>query len=146
MLEKPNIPDELIISRLQEEYDLRVAELTFLPLGADIGTAVYRVLTNDGITYFLKLRRGFEEIIVTVPLFLKPQGIREIISPFETKSKQHWVDFGEYKIILYPFVDGKNGFEMELTDQHKRRFGAALKGIHTVQVLPELERVIQKKP
>ena len=35
MLEKPNIPDELIISSLQEEYHLRVAELAFLPIGAD---------------------------------------------------------------------------------------------------------------
>ena len=33
MLEKPNIPDELIVSRLQVEYNLHVAELTFLPIG-----------------------------------------------------------------------------------------------------------------
>jgi hypothetical protein len=58
MLEKPNIADELIISCLQEEYDLRVAELTFLPLGADLGTAVYRVVADDGTAYFLKLRKG----------------------------------------------------------------------------------------
>jgi len=87
MLEKPDIPEDLIISRLQDEYDLHVAELTFLPLGADMNTAVYRVVTDDGMAYFLKLRKGFDEIIVTVPLFLKSKGIREIISPFETKSK-----------------------------------------------------------
>ena len=61
MLEKPDISDELIISCLQEEYDLRVAALTFLPLGADMGTAVYRAVTEDGTAYFLKLRKGFEE-------------------------------------------------------------------------------------
>src|SRR5688500_11677760 len=103
MLEKPNIPDELIISRLQDEYGLHAAELTFLPLGADMGTAVYRV-TDDGTAYFLKLRKGFDEITVTVPLFLKSQGIQEIIAPFETKSKQGWADFGDYKMLLYPFI------------------------------------------
>ncbi len=46
MLEKPEIPDESIISRLQEEYGLRVAELTFLPIGADLRTAVYRVFAR----------------------------------------------------------------------------------------------------
>jgi len=46
MLTKPEIPDELIISRLQEEYDLRIAELTFLPIGADIGTVVYHQRTS----------------------------------------------------------------------------------------------------
>lgn len=142
MLEKPNIPDELIISRLQEEYGLRVSTLTFLPIGADQGSAVYRVITNDGTVYFLKLRKGFDEIIVTVPLFLKSQGIQEIIAPFETKSKQGWADFGEYKMILYPFIEGKNGFEMELSDSHKRAFGAALKRIHTVNIPLELKRVI----
>ena len=107
MLTKPDIADELIISRLQDEYDLRVASLTFLPLGADMGSAVYRVVAEDGTVYFLKLRKGFNEIVVTVPLFLKSQGIKEIIAPFETKSNQGWADFGEYKMILYPFIEAK---------------------------------------
>ena len=77
MLTKPDIPDKLIISRLQEEYGLHIAQLTFLPLGADTGTAVYRVVADDGTAYFLKLRKGFAEIVVTVPLFLKSQGIQD---------------------------------------------------------------------
>src|SRR6185369_13251124 len=122
-----------------------VTSLTFLPLGADMGTVVYRVVANDGTAYFLKLRKGFTEIVVTIPLFLKSQGLREIIIPFETKSKQNWADFGEYKLILYPFIDGKNGFQMELTDQHKRRLGSALKAIHSAKVPAELERLIPKE-
>jgi len=71
MLEKPDISDDFIISRLQEEYVLHVTTLTFLPLGADMGTAVYRVVADDGTAFFLKLRKGFDEISVTVPLFLR---------------------------------------------------------------------------
>ncbi len=145
MLTKPNISDELIISRLQEEYNLRVTELTFLPLGADEGSAVYRIITADGTAYFLKLRKGFNEIAVTVPLFLKSQGIKEIIAPFETKSKGGWTDFGEYKMILYPFIDGKNGFEMDLTDDHKRELGAALGRIHAVEIPHELKNLIPQE-
>ena len=145
MLTKPDIPDELIISRLQDEYNLHVSSLTFLPLGADMGTAVYRVVAEDGTAYFLKLRKGFDEISVTVPLFLKSQGIQEIIPPFETRSQQGWADFGEYKLILYPFIEGQNGFEMELSDSHKRTLGAALKGIHSAQVPPELKRQIPQE-
>jgi spectinomycin phosphotransferase len=145
MLEKPDIPDELIISRLQEEYAQRVAELTFLPVGADMGTVVYRLVTEDGAVYFLKLRKNFDEIIVRVPIFLKSHGIREIIVPFETKLKKRWADFGEYKIILYPFIDGKNGFQMELSDQHKRHLGRALKAIHSAQIPPELQKRIPKE-
>src|SRR5215207_11200613 len=145
MLTKPNIADKLIIFRLQQEYGLYVASLTFLPLGADLGTAVYRIVTNDGAAYFLKLRKGFNEVTVTVPIFLKSQGIQEIIAPFETKSKQGWADFGEYKMILYPFIEGKNGFEMELTDHQRRTLGTALKGIHSAQTPPELKRLIPQE-
>jgi spectinomycin phosphotransferase len=145
MLEKPNISDELIISRLREAYDLRVAELTFLPIGADSRTAVYRVVTDDGTAYFLKLRKNFKEMIVRVPLFLKDNGIREIIVPFESKSKQRWADFGEYKLILYPFIEGKDGFERELTDPHRRTLGAAFQGIHTAQIPTELRKLIKKE-
>lgn len=145
MLEKPNIQDSVILSRINAEYNLHATNLRFLPLGADMGTAVYQVITGDGATYFLKLRKGFEEISVTVPLFLKSQGVTEIISPIETKSKQGWADFGEYKIILYPFIKGENGFEAELSNGHKRVLGATLKAIHSVQLPLELKRQIPQE-
>ncbi|MEP7136197.1 MAG: phosphotransferase [Chloroflexota bacterium] len=145
MLTKPDIQDELIISRLQEEYGLHVTELTFLPIGADLRTFVYRVVIDDGTAYFLKLRRKFNDVIVRVPLFLKESGVQEIIVPYETKSNQRWADFGDYKLILYPFVEGKNGFEMELSDHHRRTLGSAFRGIHTAQIPPELKENIRKE-
>jgi spectinomycin phosphotransferase len=145
MLEKPAIADELIISHLHKHFGLHVKELAFLPLGADMGTVVYRVVADNGMTYFLKLRKGFNEIIVTVPLFLKSQGVEEIIIPFETVSKQYWVDFGEYKMILYPFIEGQDGFDRELTNEHRRILGAALKAIHSAQVPPELRKLIPQE-
>ena len=145
MLEKPNIPTELIISHLQKEYHLHVAELTFLPLGADLGTAVYRVTTEDGTAYFLKLRKGFDEITVMVPLFLESQGVKEIMVPLETKSRQYWVDFGEHKMILYPFIEGKDGFERELTDDDRRILGRALRGVHSVQLPTDLTKRVPRE-
>src|SRR4030095_11662823 len=144
MLEKPEIPDELIISRLQAEYEIRANELHFRPSG-DMNAAAYRVTTDNGVTHFLKLRKGFDEIAVTVPIFLKSQGIEAIIVPCETKSKRHWVDFGEYKVILYPFVEGKDGFQIELSDAHRQILGVALKRIHTAKIPPELKRLIPQE-
>jgi spectinomycin phosphotransferase len=145
MLEKPDISEELIISCLKNNYDLPVAELIFLPIGADQSSAVYRAVTNDGTSYFLKLRKGFSEIAVTVPLFLKSQGIDAIIVPLATRSKQYWTDLGEYKTILYPFIEGKDGFEIEVTDDLKQELGAILKRIHTVTIPLELKRKIPRE-
>ena len=87
MLENPDISDELIVSRLQDEYSIQAVELNFHSSG-DSNNAAYEVLTDEGIKYFLKLRRAFDEIVVTVPLFLKAQGIESIIIPYETNHHQ----------------------------------------------------------
>ena len=145
MLEKPDIPDQLIISHLQDEYEVHVTEFNFLPIGADSRTAVYRVVTEEGTVYFLKLRKNFNEVIVRVPLFLKEQGVEAILVPFETKSKQYWADFGVYKIILYPFIEGKNGFEINLTGEQRRRLGAAFRGIHSAKLPSELQSLLRKE-
>lgn len=144
MLEKPDIPDQLILSRLQQEYGLQDAQLQFLPIGADLGTVVYRVVADDGRAYFLKLRKGFREITITVPVFLQAQNVAGMLTPLPTRSKGYWTDFDEYKMILYPFVEGKNGFERELTDNHRRTLGAVLRKIHQVQLPPELNEQIAR--
>ena len=140
MLEKPDLQDSLIIAGLQEAYNLPAARLVFLPLGADINTAVYRAEAQDGTAYFLKLRKGvFDETTVTIPLFLKAQGVQPVIAPLASRTGQHWADFGDYTMILYPFIAGANGWDVALSERQWREFGAALKGIHAVRLPPGLE-------
>ncbi len=143
MLEKPNLPEDLILARVREEFGLPADRVTFLPLGYDLNTAVYRVLADDGTAYFLKLRKGdFAEISVALPQFLKAQGVQAIIAPLETKAHQFWGSLGEYKMILYPFIEGENGYALALTLIQWRDFGAALQGIHRAQLPPELRQLI----
>jgi spectinomycin phosphotransferase len=135
MLEKPDIPEDLIASRLQVEYGLQVARLIFLPLGADVNTAVYRLVTNAEIANFLKLRNGnFDEISVALPKFLRSQGIKAIIPPLETREGQLWGSLASYQMILYPFIQGKNGYEVRLSDRQWLDFGNALKQVHAAQI------------
>ena len=114
MLEKPDLPDDKIIACLQAEYGLRAAEIAFLPLGADVNTAVYRVIADDAAPYFLKLRSGvFDETSVALPKFLSDQGVAHIIAPLATSTGQLWANLDAFKVILYPFVEGRNGYEIE---------------------------------
>ena len=141
MLEKPAIPDELILAGVQEQFQLQPSGLTFLPLGYDVNTAVYRLATVDGRKYFLKLRSGhFDPTSVTVPHLLKAQGIQAIIAPLMTHHEQPWGGLGEFKLILYPFIEGQDGYQTALTTQQWLDFGRALKGIHTTQVPSELKQ------
>ena len=146
MLEKPDLKDERIIACLCDEYDLLVAQISFLPLGADRNTAVYRIVADDERPFFLKLRGGvFDDTSVALPKFLSDQGIEQIIAPLTTRAGQLWASLDAFKVILYPFVEGHNGYEICLSDGHWREFGAALKNIHTVVVPPALIRRIRSE-
>ena len=136
MLTKPDLQDEKIIACLAGDFGLRVDRLAFLPLGADMNTAVYRAIAGDKVPYFVKLRSGpFDEITVSVPRFLGDQGIAQIIPPLPTRNGQLWADLNAFRLILYPFVEGQNAREVALTDRQWADFGAGLKAIHTA-VLP----------
>lgn len=133
MLEKPDIQDEKIIACLQAEFGVQVAGLAFLPIGADLNTAVYRAESLDGRAYFVKLRGGaFDEIIVTLPKYFYDQGISNIIPPLATRTGQLWASLDEFKLILYLYVEGRDGYGANLSDNHWRELGAALKRIHTM--------------
>ena len=146
MLEKPNLPDEKISACVTTVYGLSVDHVTFLPLGADTRTAVYRITTNDQTDYFLKLRQGqWQETAVTLPKFFHNLGITQIIPPLTTQTGQLWGNLDEYKTILYPFVPGHDAYQVNLEERHWREFGFALKQIHAANVPSPIRSQIRQE-
>ncbi len=144
MLEKPSLSDEKIIAALQDEYRFRAVEIAFLPLGADLNTAAYRVIAGDGAIYFLKLRSGiFDPVSVTLPRWLFDHGVPQIIPPLAAQNGQLWARLDDFTLILYPFVEGRDGYAVSLSDRQWVEFGAALKKIHTASLPGEILRSIQ---
>lgn len=135
MLIKPNLKDEEIVKCLHTAYGLHVDRISFLPLGADLNTAVYRVTTNNATDYFLKLRReAFNESSVLVPKYLADLGLKQVISPLTTKEGQLWTCLASFRAILYPYVEGKNSIEANLSELHWIEFGAAMKKFHSANI------------
>lgn len=146
MLEQPCLSDEQFITCLHQEYGLHVTQFEFLPLGANTHAAVYRAVTADGTPYFVKLRRGaFDETMVELPKFLAEQGIRQIIAPLESQDGRLRVDLAEFKLIVYPFVEGKNGYEVVLSEAQWAEFGAAFRTIHSVTLPPSLAQQLERE-
>lgn len=135
MLTKPNIQDQEIVICLQDDYALDVDKISFLPLGADLNTAVYRITTSRAKEYFLKLRNGeFLEASVSVPKHLADLGMKQVIPPIATKTRQLWASLGSFKAILYPFVEGHNAMEVNMSDQQWIEFGATMQRFHKVDI------------
>jgi spectinomycin phosphotransferase len=136
MLTPPALSADTIIACSYDAYGLRISQVSFLPIGADVNTAVYRVDAEDGTPYFLKLRRGdFDEVAVAVPAWLHAQGIRRVVAPIATTTQRLWVNVHGFDWILYPFVEGHNGFAAALSPAQWVALGESLRAIHAT-VLP----------
>lgn len=144
MLEKPNFPDKTIIDCLKDKYGMLVEQLDFLPLGADQNTAVYQALASDHSPYFVKLRSGvFDETSVALPKFLSDQGIAPVIAALTTDTGQLWTALNGFTLVLYPYIAGQDGYELDLPERQWRLLGAALRSIHAVELPPALASAIQ---
>lgn len=134
MLEKPAIPDETISACLRDTFGVPVAHVDFLPIGW-VYNALFRVTSADGASYFLKLRRGaFDETAVAVPAFLHRHGIRRVMAPVATTSGALWLHAHGFDWILYPFFEGKSGFDATLSQSQWTVLGESMQAVHTTSV------------
>ena len=146
MLIKPDLKDEEIIACLLDAYGLTIDKILFLPLGADFNTAVYRVTTNNGSDYFLKLRSGeFLEASVSVPKYLADLGIKQVIPPLVTKTGELGASLASFKAILYPYVEGHNGVDDKPSDNHWVQFGATVKKLHSLSIPSSITQDVSRE-
>ncbi len=135
MLNPPEIQQKAIIAGLKDYFDVEAKEVTFLPIGHNSKAAVYRVAGRRGEVFFLKMIQGyFEETGIKIIHHLSTQGIQEVIPPIPTTSQALVADHEGWHWILSPFVEGKTGFEVPLSEQQSIRFGHILKSIHSAQI------------
>lgn len=146
MLTKPDLKDEEIVRCLRDAYGLNVDKVLFLPLGADFNTAVYRITTSDQTDYFLKLRSDkFLEASVSVPKSLADLGMKQVIAPIPTKTGELWANLASFKAMLYPYVDGHNGVDTKLSDDHWVQFGATIKKLHSADTPSSITNDVPKE-
>jgi spectinomycin phosphotransferase len=130
----PGVDTIRIAAALAAQYGVRVASLSFLPIGYDLDAAVYEVLANDGAAYFLKIRFGpVPEAGLRVARALVDRGIPHVLAPLPTLSSRAWAPLdGDDTacLVLYPFIRGASAQEVGLTEAQWRAFGTTLRAIH----------------
>ncbi len=145
MREPPNIPEERLRSCLQEQYNLSVVTLEFLPLGLDYNAGVYRVVSEQGSAYLLKATiRSLSEASYLVPGYLRDQGIASVVAPLPTNRQSLWGQAGRWTVIVYPFIDGDTGWTT-MTDAHWREAGSTFRQIHQLTPPAHVSEALHKE-
>ena len=138
MLNRPKISHRSVVSVLRS-YGLKTAAATFLPSG-DANSAVYSVQAG-GFRYFLKLRCGdFDEVAATVPAYLHSRGIIRLMAPLPAATGQPWIHAHGFDWMLYPFFEGKTGFERPLSQANWIALGETMRRVHATNLPPEIAR------
>ena len=139
MLERPHLPDETISACLRDGYDLAVTGIEFLPIGNDTNSWVYRVSAEDQQAYFAKVKRGPVYLpSLAVPRYLKDHGLEQVVAPLPARTLELWQHVGDFVLFLYPFINGRTGRTVGLTDGQWIELGTVLKRIHSPAVGAEL--------
>jgi spectinomycin phosphotransferase len=143
---KQPISEELIINYLNTDYGIAVATLAFLPIGADMNASVYKAETHDQRSYFVKLKRGHHhDIGVEIVELLHNTGISQIIPPIKTLLGQSTQRIEDFTLIVYPFVEGKDGFSCSLTDNQWFDLGKTLRQVHEINVPSSIQNRLRKE-
>lgn len=146
MLEKQSLSNQRIISCLINDYGIEVATLTFLPLGADMNASVYKAQAVDKTCYFVKLKHGHHhDISVAIARLLYEAGIKQIIPPIKTIYGQPTQYIDDFTLIVYPFVEGQNGFSSHLTDDQWFILGQALRQVHEIEVPSSIQSQVRRE-
>ncbi len=139
-------PTHLIIKWLHTYYLIEVTALTLLPLGADPNASIYKVKANDQKTYFVKLKRGhLHNTNIEVLDLLQTAGIQQLIPQVKTVAGAQIQQVNDFTLIVYPFIEGQDGFSRPLTDKQWIALGRALKQVHEVHVPTSLKTRIRQE-
>jgi spectinomycin phosphotransferase len=147
MLEPPLLAENTILAALRAHYGIAGAVLTFLPVGNDSASFVYRVDAANGASYFLKARSGagFSAPSLTVPFFLHSQGIPHVMAPLPTTGQALWVAVDGFALSLHPFVAARTATDAGLKLDDWRALGATLRQVHASHLPAELARTLPQE-
>jgi spectinomycin phosphotransferase len=146
MLEKPILSDFVIIKCLSTYYAIKAANLTFLPIGADTNASIYKAQAFDQTSYFIKVKQGHHhDIGVEIIELLQRAGIQQIIPPIKTMHGKPTQPIDDFTLIVYPFVEGQDGFSRNLTEDQWVKLGKALKQVHEVKMPLSIQNRIRKE-
>ena len=146
MREPPDLAAGEIVRALQREFGIRVAGLSFLPVGNDADSWAYRVEADQGPPRFLKVRSGTGVMPgAAVPAYLHRLGTPRVLAPLPTRAGEPHLALGRFALALFPMLDARTGAEAGLSSAQWRELGTALAQVHAMPPTPELLRLVGRE-
>lgn len=122
---------------IRDGYGVEASEISEIVGGKDPFAKTYGVATVAGERLFVKLRTGIDPG-VSLSSALRDSGIEAVLAPIKTLSGQLAHILEDKAVLVYPYVEGHNGFQQPLKSEHWRSIGESLRRIHDAELPREL--------
>lgn len=143
MVKRSFPPQNEIIEVLKTYYGIDIDSFTFLASGADPNALTYKASTKNN-AYFIKIKHGSTFNWEIMDLFWG-SGVKQIIYSIKTTTGQSTYKVGNFTYLVYPFIEGQDGFNRPLTRHQWLLLGQALKQVHEVAIPPKFEKIIRRE-
>lgn len=129
-----------LISQVAESYGIDLAELAPIDGGKDANAQAFRARTPDDREFFIKRKSDLTSAI-EISVALYDQGNHAVLAPLRTLSGATSAG----NLLIYPYVEGTNGFQRDLELSHWCALGVALRGIHDTSLPGPVQSLLSKE-
>ena len=142
------IDQKIIVSKLQENYQISVSDVVFLPKGED--GVLYKISDKNKRKYILKFahvrRSKIDFNLLTKRLkftkILKEEhNLDFVVTPIPTKEKELTSVIDNRPVILFPYIEGEFMEDKQISNQELAMLAKTVAKLHQVKnfydLLPE---------
>lgn len=127
-----NIEMNYLENEIRIGYALEIKSLEPMDYGADSNAERFRLLDINNRAYFVKISKEVSGQNLELLHYLSETLGDYIITPIENHNAELYTKCENYSIIIYPFIEGKNGFEEALTLTDIQTLGEIIKCLHSL--------------
>lgn len=130
---------------LNMDYGIKHARFTRLPIGADMNASVYKAQANNQ-SYFVKLKHNkHHDLSGLITETLQDAGVQNIIPFIKTKDGKTNLQLGDYTLFVSEFIEGKDGFNCDFTDDQWVTLGKVMRQIHEIKIPLSLRKKLSNE-
>lgn len=111
-----------------------------------MNASVYKADAKDQLSYFVKLKLGHHhDIGIAVVELLHHAGIQQIILPVKTTHSHATQLIDDSTLIVYPFIEGQNGFSRTIIDEQWLILGKTLRQVHEIDIPSSIQHRVRRE-
>jgi spectinomycin phosphotransferase len=139
-----------VAAALRSGYGIEASALELTERGKDFNASVFRVLVDADVEaprFIVKVRPAAapRDVAAAVTRYLADAGVPGVVAPIRSLAGGVSAQSGDISLTVYPFIEGRGGIEMALSDDSWRALGRFARGLHDTVLPPELADAVRRE-